>query len=269
MSIQEENFTIFNGLYTTLTRTRDFAQHAYYKIIEAQKCYFLGASSSSLTQAQEKVVALLDEALHKNYWGTLSLEQLWATHHHIEHPDRPLPDFYQIPMTTGQDEIEFLFAFLLDQVLYTWRSFLDYYLKYLLYFLTGVDEETISTRKFKRSMGRYLQNNDDDRCLKVFTYIKTHVLNITYDGDCECWGDLLRSLRDKTTHQKLIKPTLTLRTNCKGYLVKWPTIQGRNYATLAQHEFGNEAFEMIRELFPILYGMEWKTGPYQPGMFDK
>jgi hypothetical protein len=86
-------------------------------------------------------------------------------------------------------------------------------------------------------------------------------------GNKQCWGDLLRSLRDKTTHQNLIKPTLNNKENQQGFSVTWLTIGGQNYSELAQWEFENNTFEMLRDLFPILYGFKWIADPYKPEMY--
>jgi len=79
---------------------------------------------------------------------------------------------------------------------------------------------------------------------------------------------LLRSLRNKTTHNTLIKPTIEEKENTQGLKINWPTIKGVNFANLAQINFENKAFDMIRELFPVLFEIEWKPGPYKPGMFS-
>ncbi|MEA3327611.1 MAG: hypothetical protein U9R53_09975 [Chloroflexota bacterium] len=95
----------------------------------------------------------------------------------------------------------------------------------------------------------------------------TKVLEQTFGGSKQRWGDLLRSLRDKTTHQKLIKPTIEKIPNQEGYEISWPMINHQTYPELVQREFENNAFEMLRELFPVLYGFEWKSGPYKIGMY--
>lgn len=268
MKFQQDDFEIFQGLYTAVVRTRRYSQNTYYKIIAAQRHKFITTSGIHLKEDQEVMITILDESLVKFYWGNLALEQLWGLHDYLENPDEPLPELYDVPITTEQDGMVFLFAYLLDQALYTWRSYLDYYLKYLLCFLTGELVANMSTGLFRKRMQQYLSQADDQRCHFVFDYIKTEVLCKTYGGDNECWGDLLRSLRDKTTHQTLIKPTLKPKKNSEGYIITWPTIRGQNYTDLVQQNFGNNAFEMMRDLFPILYGFDWIPGPFKPGMYE-
>jgi hypothetical protein len=145
-------------------------------------------------------------------------------------------------------------------------------LKYLLIFITGKYEINSSTRKFKDTFLHYLKENPNNKkAEEVYSYINEEVLNKTLNkqNGKECWGDLLRSLRDKTTHNALIKPTIEEKENSIGLNITWPTIQGVNYAYLAQLNFENNAFNMIRELFLVLYEIEWKAGPYKPEMFER
>jgi len=163
----------------------------------------------------------------------------------------------------------FFYPLSLDQVLYSWRSFLDYYLKYLLFVVTGEYVVTMKTKVFRKGIENHIDKNpNDQRAIQIAKYVKSKVLCETFGGEDQCWGDLLRSLRDKTTHQKLIKPTLVQRENQQGYSISWPTIGGQNYSELAQWEFENNAFDMLRELFPILYKFNWIAGSYKPGMFE-
>lgn len=227
------------------------------------------SGTTKFTPEQLRANELLDEALHKFYWGCLTLEQLWAIQHHIEDPDRSLPPLLEVPITTGQSELVFLFGYLFDTALYTWRSFLDFYLKYLLFFLTEQEEPKISTGKFSKRIRSHLRNADDEKCAQVYSYLKTKVLSKAFGNNDESWGDFLRSLRDKTTHQKLLRPTLSDEENSQGLRISWPNIQGKRLAELSQWEFENNAFQMLVDLFPILYGFAWVPGPFKPGMFEK
>ena len=268
-NILEDNYSIFFGLYTALARTRKSAQNTYYKVLEAQRQYLIGISGGDFSDEQEKAMTLLDDALHKFYLGAYSLEQLWSVHDYLEIADHGMPYFFDSKMTIQQNEIVFLLSSLLDQSLYSWRSFLDYYLKYLMFVSTNEYAITMSTKNFRKGFENHINKNPDDlKARNIYRYIKSKVLCQTLGGEDHCWGDLLRSLRDKTTHQKLIKPNIEERENLQGYKISWPMIGGKNYSEIAQWEFENNAFEMLRELFPILYGFDWIAGPYKPGMYN-
>jgi hypothetical protein len=268
--IINENFYMFLGQYTSVSRIQESTQDLYYKVLSAQRFFFFKKKGIKFSKYENEIINLLDNSLHKFLYGSMALEQLWGVTHYLETESYGLPATIDINITIQQNEMNFLLSSLLDQSLYCWRSFLDFYLKYLLAFITGVEEINISTGKFRDHFKRYMNDNPNDtKAVNVFTYIESNVLNKTYNpknGE-ECWGDLLRSLRDKTAHNKLITPTLMEKKNSKGFDIKWPKIKNMNYAELAQQKFQNKAYATILDLFPILYEIEWKPGPYKPGMY--
>jgi hypothetical protein len=267
-SITDDNFQIFYGLYKALSRTYGSARIVYFKVIEAQNFYYKQLPKDSiLPEQQETATILLNNAMHKFLLASYSLEQLWGCHGYLKFPERGLP-ITDTDLTTSQNDLVFLLSALFDQTLYNWRSFLDFYLKYLLFFCTNENIPTMSTRKFKNAFERHIDTHiDDEKSKEIFNYIKQNVLGQTLGGSKECWGDLLKSLRDKTTHQKIITPTIVKQTNSTGYTITWPTINGKNYAELAQWNFENSSFDMIRHMFPLLYQFDWVTGPYKPGIY--
>jgi len=268
-NIHEEDNQIFLGLYTALSRTKSSVRVQYIKILEAQKYFFKNTTTLVDLERQAKTLELLDDALHKFYLGSYALEQLWAVQNYLKNSVYKNPNF-DSKLTYQQDEITFLLAAIFDQALYSWRSFLDFYLKYLLFFLTGNYIVTISTKKFKTDITSHInQNPNDKKAELVYDYIRKKVLSKTFDGETDSWGDLLRDLRDKTAHKKLINPTIIENKNNQGIVISWPTIKGLNYSELAQHSFENSAFEMLVELFPILYEMEWVPGLFKEGMFSQ
>jgi hypothetical protein len=268
--IQDENYFMFRGQYTAVLRIRESAQNIYHKVVSGQQHYF-SKCGLEISEQQNEIFKSLDNAMHKFLYGSMLLEQMWAVTHYLEDGTYGLPKTIHEELTLQQNEITFLLTNLLDQALYSWRSFLGFYLKYLLFFVTGKNEINISTRKFKVNFEHYLRNHPtDNKAKRVLSYIETNVLSKTYDEENgkECWGDLLRSLRDKTTHNKLIQPIIKEKENSHGFMITWPTIQGVNYAELAQLNFENKAFAMVLDLFPILYEIEWKPGKYKPGFYD-
>jgi len=268
IDILAENYLMFLGLYTALARTRNNAQYTYYKVQAAQRQYFINDTGLIFSDEQKKSIELLDEALTKFYYGAFALEQLWGVSDYLKVADRGLPEFYDTNITTHQNEIVFLLSNLLDQALYTWRSFLDFYLKYLLFFITGEYVITMSIKNYRKISKKYIDRNPDDRkAIQIEEYIKTEVLCQTLGGKKQCWGDRLRSLRDKTAHQQLIMPTLVEKENQQGFLITWPKIGGREFTREVQEEYENGAYEMIRDLFPVLYGFKWIPGPFKPGMY--
>ena len=50
-------------------------------------------------------------------------------------------------------------------------------------------------------------------------------------------------------------------------LLDFPTIRDLTCDRFCQ-AMENGMYELIRDLFPILYDLEWQAGPYKEGMFD-
>jgi hypothetical protein len=267
--ILDENYYMFLGQYTAVSRIRGSAQNLYYKVLNGQRQYYFNKTGLIISDYDSELEETLDNAMHKFMYGSMTLEQLWGVTHYLESGTYGLPTTIDVEITVQHNEMTFLLSYLLDQALYSWRSFLDFYLKYLLLFVTGKNEVNITTRKFKDHFQQYLKDyHKDEKAKIIFSYVNDEVLNKTFNTENgkECWGDLLRSLRDKTTHNKLIKPTIEEKENPQGLKITWPTIKGVNFAYLAQLNFENKAFDMIRVLFPVLFEIEWKPGPYASGM---
>lgn len=259
--IFNENYLMFLGQYTAISRIREYAQKTYFTVVNGQRKYFFRNTGLDLSEQQILIIDTLDNAMHKFLYGSISLEQLWGVTHHLENGKQGLPKTIDNGITIKQNEIIFLLSYLLDQALYSWRSFLDFYLKYLLLFVTGRNELNISTKKFMDNFQNYMKKYPNDKkASEVFSYINENVLNRTFNKEYgkECWGDLLRSLRDKTTHNKLIMPTIKKKENLHGFIISWPTIREINFAELAQTHFGNKADDMVHKLYSVLYNVEWK-----------
>jgi len=93
--------------------------------------------------------------------------------------------------------------------------------------------------------------------------LRNYIERIFNDGQ---WGDLLRSLRDKIAHQEHLIPSYEGTEKLGETLLNWPTIQGRTFDRLCQ-DIENGMFELVQELFPILFDLEWISGPYHPNLW--
>ena len=266
MKILNDNQIIFDGLYTAVSITENDTKNVYRKVIEAQRHAFKNVGADPLDN--EEILDLLEDAMYKFYTAALALEELWSIHEFLQVADQELPELYDRDITNNFTKIEFLLTALLEQALNSWRSFLDFFLKYLIRLLTGKYIVSMSINDYKSEMKDYLKNNPEDRKAEIIDkYIRNKVLCQTLHGETESWGDILKSLRDKITHQKALRPTLVERKNSHGIEIKWPTVKDKDYPELIQ-DFENGAFDMIKTFFPEIYGLDWIAGPYKIGMFD-
>ncbi|MEL7626081.1 MAG: hypothetical protein AAGU15_04410 [Anaerolineaceae bacterium] len=257
-----DNVEIYKGLQKTFQRMKGGSQNAYLKIFYAQEHYFSNnpeLSSCFIEESRE----LLKAALRKFEYAAMVGEQM-----HSIREIRNLRDYsqvqryYDVP-SEGEGEVPFLDELLFDQSLFIWRAFLDFYMKYLVYFCAKIYVENMSVKVFNKNMKNAETNSKSQL---VFTYFQQGVFN--EETDISNWGNLLRSFRDKTAHNKLITLTMKEIETRTGQKRLEPTIQDQPVSFFVQHTFENNAFTMFQELLPILYAVEWIPGSYKPGMYQ-
>jgi len=106
------------------------------------------------------------------------------------------------------------------------------------------------------------------RAQAIKTYVEERVLGNEGEGFApKAWGYVLRSLRDKVVHRDRVRPSFDSDERLLDrVLLDWPTLRGMSYERFVQG-IRNGAWCMVSDLFPQLYGVEWKSGPYRDGMF--
>jgi len=250
-SVQRIDQSVYDGLHSTLASAR---LHKSWNIYSAFQNIQNNNDHLQISQnICEKSLELLDDALTKLCLISFNAEQLWGFHHYLDNSNC----FSFILQNNGNlfnlDHQDILiFISLLDQSLFSCRSFLDLYLKYLLFISTGVKVNNISTKVFSKRMNKYINEKPTDQNASiVLDYINKNVLNKTYGGSKQCWGDFLRELRDKTSHNKIIRPSIKPRKNQNGSFVSFPTIQGKEFTDLV-NDFEIGAIDMIYDIDPIL-----------------
>jgi hypothetical protein len=81
------------------------------------------------------------------------------------------------------------------------------------------------------------------------------------------WGTTLTNLRDIIAHKERLRSSYKGSEKLLGkVLLDWPTIQGKTFDRLCQ-DIEEGMFDMIRETSPILFDLEWKSGPYRDDLW--
>ena len=75
----------------------------------------------------------------------------------------------------------------------------------------------------------------------------------------DAWGSLLRALRDRVAHGRDFTPGDESSERVGVVTLDWPTLRGQTFHALAQ-SFQNDAFGLLCDLVPVLYGTPWKPG---------
>lgn len=255
-----KNIEIYQGLQATYQQMLDSTQNAYLKIHQAQETHFKNHPALSAKFIQESR-ALLEDSLRKFEYSVMVDIQMHSIREvRYLRVNTNLQDL-NVVQREKSGEVPFVDSLLFDQSLFLWRSFLDLYMKYLVFFCTNKKEVYMSVEKFNKAFNRAEENTVSSH---VRDYYKEHVFNTDTERKNNNWGNILRSFRDKTAHMKLLKLTtmpVVIRT---GQTLMEPAIHGEQVSYFVQTMFENNAFEMLRVLQPILYGVEWYTGPYKP-----
>ena len=142
---------------------------------------------------------------------------------------------------------------------------------YIAHLLRTGHEGSMSRDKFYKRLSLAQPDILSIKAKKVEHHFKTNIFGSGYNIDGLAqnnWGDLIRSLRNKIAHKDRIKLSRnSLERIMNEILLDFPTIRDLTYANFCQ-EMENGLQYMVKDLFPILYGIDWKSGPYREGMFE-
>ena len=247
---------IFNGLTAAFRSVDSRTSNACRKIEAAQEHYFK-INPSHEEAYKLKARDLLRNSLMKFTYCSMVTEQIHS-----------LKNIIELNLNEGKQfdasEELFLTSVLFDNALFLWRSFLDFYLKYLVYFVCIKEIESMHVSAFKKQF----QNIRTEKAEKVASYIFKNVISEKSDQKSNLWGDTLRSFRDKTSHNTLITPTMSENEGLCGIKRLTPKINEMTVADFVQRTFENPAFEMLVALQPTLYEVDWRSGPYFKGIYE-
>lgn len=257
----KDNIEIYKGLQKTFQQMKGGSTNAYLKILCAQEHYFANPPEFSPSRI-ENSRELLKAALRKFEYAAMIGEQLHTMREIRSLRVNPyLQRYYDIPQE-GNNEFPFLDELLFDQSLFQWRSFLDFYMKYIVYFSTNKYVVIMNVGEFNKAFINVAENS---KSKMIYDFFQKKVFN-EESQNCN-WGNILRSYRDKTAHNKLFSLTMKEVETRTGQTVIEPTTQGKEISFFVQETFGNNAFYMLKDLMPILYDVDWIAGPYKPDMY--
>ena len=253
------------------TKAQKDMEYTVRKTAEAQKVY-LRTNSSIYTEDEIATIHyFLDAFFYKYQLANYSLEQLWAMRD--AKIEGSMADIIRNAIVTLglTKEEEFLQSHFLEQFLFQSRACLDFYMLYLTKILRTSRVDSMSVKKFYNA----LHTSKPDLLGKKAEDIKAYFSDQVFSDESSVqfastpnWGKLLRSLRDKIAHRDRIIIVHNSRDQIMNdVLVEMPTLQNMTYEQFGQ-TIENGMYEMIRELFPVIYGLEWQPGPYKDGMFD-
>jgi hypothetical protein len=247
MSINGEQMT---KSLATAARALEFSVGQLDKIVRM----FEGSPRVALLPADQRDAAraALRAALFKFELAHVHLEHVW---HIRESIGLELLLDNSIESHTWDSETSTLGSLHLEGFLYQARAFLDATMLHTVLALGVQFRGSMSTKSFKK-----IVDPGSDRRPAHADEVQALFFD---DGGVfapDAWGSLLRALRDKVAHGRDFEPGHDSSERVGVVTLDWPTLRKQTFHALLQ-SFENDAFGLLCELVPVLYGTPWRSGP--------
>jgi len=237
------------------------SQNADLKIYHAQEHFF--TKHQELSQDYKDTSRdLLKAALRKYDYATMVCNQLHCLREMRELRENQFFNKIFVFPEPVENEVPFLDEILFDQSLYIHLSFIDFYMNCLAFFCTGKRLEKVNVSYFYSA----LKENRNEKSVAVAEYMHANVV-IQDPKNSTLWGDILRVIRNDSTHKKLLKLEVKDIPSRMGPIIKEPMYDGEEVSYYVQTKISNYAFAMLVTLFPTLYELEWIPGAYNSNMY--
>lgn len=274
MSIQNFLSNEYNKIYTGLVdlsrNAQKYSLHLPTKL-NAMESIYLG-KTPGYSEIERKQIKYFREAFsYKFHLTTLHLEQLWSLEHHSGRPT----ELYEV-LSNIFDNHQFiednlsLLAFSIEGFIIQGSAFLDFYMLYIcsLFRISGTDR--LTSRKFLNKLKSVENESFVGKAENVGNYFSKQVF-----GGCNSnslitdnWGELLKNLRNSLVHRDQLFPDfLNNESLLQKVIGGWP--EGETELTCSRfcQDVHNVMFYLVTDLAEVVYGLEYKPGPYKPGMW--
>ena len=241
------------------------------KASKAQEVYLRRNCEIYTQDETEAIRYFLDAFLYKYQITNFCLEQLWTMRDaKVEANILDIMRNTIISLDLTKDEV-FLQSHYLEQFLFQSRSCLDFFMLYLTKVLRTRHVLNMSVDKFYTALPTSSPDVLNKKADQISDYFRQHVFSDEKNVQFALtpnWGQLVRSLRDRIAHRDRINITKNSRDLIlNDVLLAMPMLQDMTYEKFCQ-TIENGMYEMIRDLFPVVYDLEWQAGPYREGMFE-
>ena len=251
--MNEEGKMLIQATEAIISNVKKQTDMIFPKLERMQEIYLAKNESLYSAKQLESIKRSFQSALMKFLLTDIHLEQVWS----LSMVSRStlfqtiVDSSNKIEWTENQKICGYLY---LESFLFEARSFIDVLLRYFCLVLGKEVPGPIRLEKFYGYMNR-VNPPFKNKSIKLTDYVKR-----VFSGDQ--WGAILRSLRDKIAHQEPLIPSYEGIEKISDVLLDWPTIRGKTFDRFCQ-KMENGLFDMVTELFPILFDLEWKSGPFR------
>lgn len=260
MNLARDMKIILPATETILKKVRRNITTPSLKLELMQEIYL--KSNSNLYKDPDHIYQIkrsFESVKYKLFFTNFHLEQLWTL---SEDSRWELLDTLanSLDKLRWDDNKLIIGSIFLESFLFQAVSLLDVYMFYISLIMGIKNPGFMSVKKFYNHMESCQRSPFKTKAKKIKKYYEKSVLG---KGQ---WGEFLRSLRDKIAHRDCLWPSFDSgETLLDKVLLDWPTLKRMTYDRFCQ-DIDNNMFEMLRKTSPILFDLEWKSGPYKSNL---
>lgn len=269
--LSDEYKLIHDGLSDLSRAVRDYAL-SLPKKLEAMEEIFL-QRNQHYDELEIKRINYFREAFnYKFYLANMHLEEIWSLTHMESFKPMLLDILKNIydDHKFQKDEI-ILPSFAFEGFILQGKAFLDFYMLYMCEIYKIDETHYLSGEKFINA----LDNLDDNFPINNASIVKEYFAKNIYGNPNEGtflpnnWGEVLKILRDSLVHRDILSPDFKNEEPLLSQILgDWL----EHYSDLTCSRFcqdvQNVMFTMITKLAAEVYGLEYKPGPFKPGMWQ-
>lgn len=267
MVVFNEYNKTFEGLVDLSRVVRFYATAPPQKLHAMEEVYL--QSNQIYTDIERKKIKYFREAFtYKFHLAALHLEEIWSLTHIGDSSPKlndVLRNIFDLHEFTGDDILLHSFAF--EGLILQSTAFLDFYMLYICAIFQISKTNRLNADKFIKSLEEVTEDTHKGKAMQVKSYFEENVFGDGTDQSNN-WGKLLRELRNSIVHRDALFPDFENDEMLLEKIIrKWPEKEFELTCSSFCQDVQNAMFYQITKLAAIVYGLEWKPGPYKKNMW--
>ena len=268
--LSHEYGKVFVGLVDLSRIVRDYTTSLPAKLQAMEEIYL--QDTPEYTEVERKKIAYFRRAFaYKFHLTNLHLEQLWSLTHTGDQNlllKEVLANIYDTHQFN--DDNLLLPSFAIEGFIIQGTAFLDFYMLYMCSIFKINETNHLSGRKFLQALEQVTEEPCGARAEQVKIYFTTNVFGDSKEETLltNNWGELLKNLRNSLVHRDILCPDFQNAVPLLERIIgKWPEREMNLTCSRFCQDVQNVMFYLMTTLAAIVYGLEYKPGPYRPGMW--
>lgn len=267
--LSNEYNKIFIGLADLSRAVRGHASPLPVKLQAMEEKYL--QNTSEYTEIEREKIRYFREAFsYKFYLSSMHLEQLWS----LIHIGKEAPLLKQVLINIYDahrfnEDKTLLHSFTIEGFIIQGTAFLDFYMLYLCSIFKINETDRLSGRKFIKSL-KNVEGTHKARAEQVHKYFSENVFSDSTSGAIlsDRWGELIKKLRNSLVHRDELSPDFENEVLLLNRIIgEWPEELMDLTCSRFCQDVQNVMFYMMTHLAAVVYGLEYKPGPYRPDMW--